>query len=91
MKNTKNVLNFKVIFSQDEDGVFVATCPAIPGCHTQGDTFEDAEKNIKEAIKLCLQVAQKDEDYRGSIDFEGEQTSRFIGVSDVIIPRPEFL
>lgn len=91
MKNSKNVLNFKVIFSQDEDGIFVATCPAIPGCHTQGDTFEEAEKNIKEAIKLCLKVAQKDEDYRESIDFGGEQTSRFVGVSDVIIPRPEFL
>lgn len=91
MKNTKNVLNFKVIFSQDEDGIFVATCPAIPGCHTQGDTFEKAEENIREAITLCLKVAEKDDDFRALIDFKGEHVSRFIGVSDVVIPRPEFL
>ena len=91
MKNTRNVLNFKVIFSQDEDGIFVATCPAIPGCHTQGDTFEKAEENIKEAIALCLKVAQNDKEYRASIDFQQDNDSRFIGIGDVIVPRPEFL
>ncbi len=41
---------------QDEDGVFIAECPAIPGCVSQGATEEEAEKNIREAIKECLEV-----------------------------------
>lgn len=84
-------LNFKVIVNQDEDGIFVASCPAIPGCHTQGDTYEEAEKNIKEAIELCLEVAETDEEYRSTIDFGQNKNSHFFGISDIIIPRPRFV
>ena len=65
----KQTMNFKVIITQDEDGVFMALCPAIPGCHSEGDTYEEAQKNIEEAIHLCLAVARKDTDYRQTIDF----------------------
>lgn len=41
---------------QDEDGVYIAECPAIPGCVSQGATEEEAERNIREAIKECLEV-----------------------------------
>ena len=41
---------------QDEDGVYIAECPAIPGCVSQGGTEEEAERNIREAIKECLEV-----------------------------------
>lgn len=41
---------------QDEDGIFVAECPSIPGCVSQGTTESEAEANIREAIKECLQV-----------------------------------
>lgn len=41
---------------QDEDGVYVAECPAIPGCVSQGITEQEAEINIQEAIKACLEV-----------------------------------
>jgi predicted RNase H-like HicB family nuclease len=40
----------------DEDGVFIAECPSIPGCVSQGRTEEEAEVNIREAIKECLIV-----------------------------------
>ena len=40
----------------DEDGVFVAECPSIPGCVSQGKTEEEAEENIRDAIKECLEV-----------------------------------
>ena len=43
----------------DEGGVFVAECPSIPGCVSQGKTEEEAEKNIREAIKECLEVRAK--------------------------------
>jgi predicted RNase H-like HicB family nuclease len=41
---------------QDEDGVFIAECPSIPGCVSQGNTEKEAEKNVQEAIKDCLEV-----------------------------------
>ena len=47
---------FTVVIEQDEDGVFLATCPALQGCYTQGDTYEEALANIREAIELHLQA-----------------------------------
>lgn len=85
MKNRK-YLNFNVVITQDEDGVYVADCPAIPGCHSQGSTYEEAEKNIKEAIKLCLKVAEEDKDYKDSIDFESATSPRMVSISSVLIP-----
>ena len=41
---------------QDEDGVYIAECPAIPGCVSQGQTEAETERNINEAIKECLAV-----------------------------------
>ena len=41
---------------RDEDGVFIAECPSIPGCVSQGKTEDEAEENIRDAIKECLQV-----------------------------------
>ena len=45
-----------VTIFQDEDGMFIAECPSIPGCVSQGATEEEAETNIREAIKACLEV-----------------------------------
>ena len=87
----QQVLNFTVIIHQDEDGVFVAETPAIPGCHTQGSTYEEAIKNIEEAIRLCLSVAKTDGAYRKSIDVTGQTTPKFVGISEVSLPRPSFL
>jgi predicted RNase H-like HicB family nuclease len=47
---------FNVTIDQDEDGVWVVECPAIPGCVSQGATKEEALENVKEAIALCLEV-----------------------------------
>lgn len=41
---------------QDEDGVFVAECTAIPGCLSQGKSKAEAEKNVRDAIRECLRV-----------------------------------
>jgi predicted RNase H-like HicB family nuclease len=42
-------MKFRVIIEPDEDGVFVAHCPALPGCISQGAIREEAQANIKEA------------------------------------------
>jgi len=49
-------MKFIITLFQDEDGVFIAECPAIPGCVSQGKTESEAEANIREAIKECLKV-----------------------------------
>jgi predicted RNase H-like HicB family nuclease len=48
---------FKVVLRPDkEDGGFNISCPALPGCHSQGDTEQEAIENIKDAIAGCLDV-----------------------------------
>lgn len=43
-------MRYRVLIEQDEDGVFVAECPALPGCVSQGATRQEALINIKDAI-----------------------------------------
>jgi predicted RNase H-like HicB family nuclease len=49
-------MKFQITLDRDEDGVWIAECPAIPGCISQGETREAALANIQEAIALCLEV-----------------------------------
>lgn len=49
-------MQFTITIDRDEDGVWVAECPSIPGCVSQGQTKEEALANIEEAIQLCLEV-----------------------------------
>lgn len=49
-------MKFSVTLERDEDGIWVAECPAIPGCVSQGKTKEEALANAQEAILLCLEV-----------------------------------
>lgn len=83
------VLDFQVIFTLDEDGWYYVECPAIPSCHSQGKTLEEARKNIEEAIRLCLKYAEDHPNYRSQIVFP--EKSGFIAVQDVTVPRPAFL
>lgn len=52
-------MKFRVVISQDEDGVFVAECPSLPGCISQGSTRKEALKNINDAIKGYLESLKK--------------------------------
>ena len=58
MKKTppkKNIRSFSVVYEADPEGGYVAFIPSLPGCHTQGETLEEAEKNMKEAAALYLE------------------------------------
>jgi predicted RNase H-like HicB family nuclease len=53
--NRARELSYSVFYERAPEGGYVASVPALPGCHTQGDTLEEAERNIKEAIALYLE------------------------------------
>lgn len=68
----KKVRNFTVLIEQDEDGIYVATVPDIPGCYTQGKTVQQAMERVKEAIQVCLEV-----------DKEKHIPMKFVGLQQV--------
>lgn len=51
---------YRVVIEKGEDFGYVVHCPAIPGCHSQGKTIEEAIENIKDAIRGCLSVLDRD-------------------------------
>ena len=53
---SKKILKYTVIFEPAEEGGFVVSVPALPGCMSQGDTFEQASAMIKDAIQGYLEV-----------------------------------
>lgn len=61
-KGEKKIYSYSVFYEADsENGGYVAFVPALPGCHSQGDTMEEAEQNIKEAIELYLESLESDD------------------------------
>ena len=50
-----NVAHFTVIFEREDDGGYHAFVPALKGCHSQGDTLDEAVANIREAIEVYLE------------------------------------
>ena len=59
-KLSKKILKYTVIFEPAEEGGYVVTVPALPGCITEGDTFEEAVKMIKDAMEGYLYVLKKE-------------------------------
>ena len=55
-------MKYRVLIEQDEDGIFVAEVPALPGCISQGKTRAEATENIKEAISLYLESLEAHDD-----------------------------
>ena len=49
----------QVLLYTDEDGYWIAECPSLPGCNSQGKTKQEAISNIKEAIELYIEVLQE--------------------------------
>jgi len=52
-------MKYRVQITQDEDGVFIAECPVLPGCVSQGNTRSEALENIQEAISAYLESLKK--------------------------------
>ena len=61
---------FDVVAEKDSEGFFVASVPALSGCHTQARSLDELMDRIKEAIELCLEVNEEDIE---QLDFVGVQ------------------
>lgn len=55
-------MKFRIVIEQDEDGKFAASCPSLPGCWSQGDTRDEAVRNIGDAIEGYLESLRKSGD-----------------------------
>ena len=71
-KNSRR--EFNVVVERDEEGCYVASVPALPGCHTQARSLDKLMERIREAIELCLEV-----------ESESATATEFIGVQRVTV------
>ena len=62
IQRENHLMRYTVVLEQEEDGGYIASVPALPGCVSQGDTRPEALNNIREAIELCV------EDFRNAGD-----------------------
>ena len=65
---------FNVVIEQDSEGYFIASVPALHGCHTQAKSLDELMQRIKEAILLCLEVGMED-----------IKSNEFIGIQKVSV------
>jgi len=71
MKTIKHkTLHLPVIVEQDEDNIYIVSCPVFKGCHSYGKTIEEALDNIKEVIEMCMEE-EKEENTSVSNSFIG--------------------
>ena len=77
----QSVLKYEVVFEEQPEGGYTVTVPSLPGCVSEGDTFEEAKANIAEAITAYLESLAKD----GEEAPEGD-ANVFIG--QVTVQRP---
>jgi len=66
-------IHLPIMIEIDEDGYFIVSCPSFKGCHSYGETIDEALENIKEAIELCLE------------EQEPEPVNKFVGFRELEI------
>ncbi len=66
-------LHFPIMIEIDEDGFFIVSCPVFKGCHSYGETIDEALENIKEVIEMCLE------------EQEMEPVNKFVGFRELEI------
>jgi len=66
-------LHLPIMIEIDEDGYFIVSCPVFKGCHSYGETIDEALENIKEVIEMCLE------------EQELEPVNKFVGFRELEI------
>lgn len=75
MKIKGSKLTLPILIEQDEDNVYIVSCPVFKGCHSFGNTIEEAMKNIQEVIEMCLEESPV------------ENINRFIGYREIQVSK----
>ena len=75
-KKVTKEFSYSVFYEAAPEGGYVAFVPALPGCHTQGETLEEAERNVREAIALYLEslIAHGEPIPKETTSFHGKVT-----------------
>jgi predicted RNase H-like HicB family nuclease len=68
-------LHLPIIIEMDEDGYYIVSCPVFKGCHSYGETIDEALDNIKEVIDMCLE------------DTKVEELNKFIGFREMEVAQ----
>ena len=68
-------LHLLIIIEMDEDGYYIVSCPVFKGCHSYGETIDEALDNIKEVIDMCLE------------DTKVEELNKFIGFREMEVAQ----
>lgn len=68
-----NIVHLPILVEQDEDNIYIVSCPVFKGCHSYGKTIDEALFNLKEVIDICL-----DEEKENISD-----SNRFIGFREM--------
>jgi len=58
---TMKKLHLPIIIEMDEDGYYIVSCPLFKGCHSYGETIDEALENIREVIEMCLEETKVEE------------------------------
>jgi len=78
MKTNKNkMLHLPIVVEQDEDSIYIVSCPVFKGCHSYGKTIDEALKNITEVIQMCIEEEK---------DKQPKIFNRFIGFRELQFP-----
>jgi predicted RNase H-like HicB family nuclease len=66
-------MNLPIIIEIDEDKKFIVSCPLFKGCHSYGETIDEALENIREVIEMCIE------------ETESKELNKFIGIRELEI------
>ncbi len=70
---------YTVVVERDERGMYIAYCPALQGCYTQGETYEEVMENVREAIELNIEARKE----------MGEEIPIEMAIEEVEVNEPE--
>ncbi len=70
------ILHLPILVEQDEDDIYIVSCPVFKGCHSYGTTIDEALANIKEVIDMCIEEERE----------KVSEMNRFVGFREVQVP-----
>jgi predicted RNase H-like HicB family nuclease len=72
-KYTTQILHLPILVEQDEDNIYIVSCPVFSGCHSYGKTIDEALANIQEVIDMCMEEEKE----------KVSEINRFVGFREI--------